>query len=286
MTDVPYGDVTQVQGNVVATTCAVTQSLLPSETYDCTFTAFVAGNAGDTLTDTVTADGTDDDGASVSASGSAGVDVLDAPPTMEVSKAADPLEVPEPGAPSTFTLSVTNTSAEPITIVSVSDDVYGNLAGACGIPATVQPGATFDCSFTRTVQGDAGDRRTDIVTITAEDDEGNRVTEQDDATVTITDVLPTLEIAKSANPETLPEPGGTVLFRVAITNPSVENVEIASLVDDIHGDLDGQGTCQTPTTVTANGGTYVCSFSVQVTGEAGDQETDTVHGHRPGQRRQ
>ena len=255
LTDVPFGDVTQVQGNIVATDCTVTQSLLPGQTYDCSFTAFVAGNAGDTVTDTVTVDGTDDDGEPVSGGDSADVDVLDAPPTMVVSKTAVPLEVPEPGAASTFTVSVTNTSAEPITITSVGDDVYGNLAGACGIPATVQPGATFECSFTRTVQGDAGDRRTDIVTITAQDDEGNRVTEQDDATVTITDVLPALEIDKSANPETLPEPGGTALFRVAITDPSVENVEITSLVDDIHGDLDGQGTCQTPTTVTANGGT-------------------------------
>jgi len=54
-----------------------------------------------------------------------------------------------------------------------------------------------------------------------------------------------------------------------------EPVTITSLVDDIHGDLNGQGTCSVPQTIQP-GASYTCQFTAMVTGNAGDVETDTV----------
>jgi hypothetical protein len=94
-----------------------------------------------------------------------------------------------------------------------------------------------------------------------------------------------LLVTKTANPTTLDEPGGPVTFSVAITNIGIDPnnpVTLYSLTDDIHGDLNGQGDCSVPQTIPADdanpGGidTYTCSFPVDVLGNAGDMETDTV----------
>ncbi|MCB1609563.1 MAG: hypothetical protein KDI71_21575, partial [Xanthomonadales bacterium] len=50
---------------------------------------------------------------------------------------------------------------------------------------------------------------------------------------------------------------------------------INTLVDDIHGDLNGQGDCTVPQTIAA-GASYSCAFSATVNGNAGDTETDTI----------
>ena len=52
------------------------------------------------------------------------------------------------------------------------------------------------------------------MTATGTDDHGNVVTGSDDATVELTDVLPSITVAKSANPTSLAEPGGNVTFQV------------------------------------------------------------------------
>ena len=56
LTDDVYGDLNG-QGD-----CSVPQELGPGESYECSFTAEVEGNAGEVHTDTVTATGSDDDG--------------------------------------------------------------------------------------------------------------------------------------------------------------------------------------------------------------------------------
>ncbi len=238
----------------------------------------MSGNAGDTVSDTVTASATDDDGNPLSETAGASVDITDAPPTMVVSKSADPATIPEPGGPVRFSVSVENTSPEPIALSTLSDDVYGNLDGRgdCSLPQTIAVGATYSCSAVGPVTGDAGDVREDIIEAIASDDDGNTITETADAQVVITDVQPAIAVAKRATPSSLPEPGGPVSFTVQASNPSIEPVILESLVDDIHGDLDGQGTCQLPQTLTAGGGTYTCSFTAVVTGDVGDSETDTV----------
>ncbi len=203
----------------------------------------------------------------------------DAPPTMTVVKTATPTSLPEPGGPVTFSMAVANTSAEPITLTSARDDVYGDLngAGTCVLPQTITPGATYTCSASGPVTGDAGDERTDTITGHARDDEGNTVTEEAEATVTITDVMPAVSAVKRAEPTELPEPGRPGRLHDPRAEPlDVEDVVLGSLIDDVYGDLNGQGTCVLPQTLTKGGGSYTCSFYAQVSGDAGDVLSDTI----------
>jgi hypothetical protein len=72
LTDDKYGNITQVQGNVISTTCAVPQTLQPSGTYSCMFVGRIT-SCSTTLTDIVTGQATDDDGASYTVTGTATV---------------------------------------------------------------------------------------------------------------------------------------------------------------------------------------------------------------------
>ncbi len=84
-----------------------------------------------------------------------------------------------------------------------------------------------------------------------------------------------LAVIKTANPSSVTAPGGDVTFTVRVDNVSNVVVTLNSLVDDVHGDLNGQGTCGVPVAV-AVGGFYECQFTVTVTGDPGFVETDTI----------
>ena len=69
----------------------------------------------------------------------------------------------------------------------------------------------------------------------------------DSATVTITGVASSIAVTKTPAPTTVDEPGGNVTFTVRVDNTSpVDSVTISSLTDDVHGDLNGQGSCTVP----------------------------------------
>ena len=72
-----------------------------------------------------------------------------------------------------------------MTITSLTDDVYGDLdgKGTCDVPQQLAPGASYDCSFSGAVSGNAGSSHTDVVTASGTDDDGNPVSGDDDATV-------------------------------------------------------------------------------------------------------
>jgi LruC domain-containing protein len=268
-------------------TCSVPQTIQPGASYTCEFTAIVQGDAGDTEVDTVTASGYDDEETPVSDWDDATVTIVvnDGLPEIDVVKTADPTIIQEPGGEVTFTVVVTNNSepTDPVTITSLEDDIYGDLdgQGTCSVPQTIQPGASYTCEFTAMVEGNAGNTETDTVTASGQDDEGNKVSDSDDATVVIVgsgdNDLPEIEVVKTADPTIIQEPGGEVTFTVVVTNNSepTDPVIITSLEDDIHGDLDGQGTCSVPQTIQP-GASYTCEFTAMVEGEAGDTETDTV----------
>jgi hypothetical protein len=262
-------------------TCSVPQTLLPGASYTCTFQAQVNGNAGYSETDTVTFIATDSDGNSFNGTASATVDVLDVPPVIAVTKTADPIQVNEPGGAVNFTVVVQNHSVvtDPVTITSLTDNIHGNLngQGTCSVPQTIQPGASYTCTFPAQVNGNAGYSETDTVTASGTDDEGNPVSASDDATVKVVNVLPVIAVTKTANPTQVNEPGGPVTFTVVVQNNSgtTDPVTITSLTDNIHGNLNGQGTCSVPQTIQP-GASYTCTFPAQVTGVVGYTETDTV----------
>jgi len=261
--------------------CSVPQTIQPSATYTCSFTAFVAGNAAYTETDTATASGTDDEGNPVSAFDDATVTIVDVLPAISVVKTADPISVDEPGGDVTFTVAVTNDSnaEDPVTITSLVDDIHLDLDGQgdCSVPQTIQPSATYTCSFTAFVAGDGGDTETDTATASGTDDEGNPVSAFDDATVTILDVAPEAALTKTATQ-------AVVTFEVVISNDSVTSdpLTVDSLLDDIYGDITSvQGDvlatgCATGVTIIP-GDSYTCSFEGLVRG-ADAPQTDTVTG--------
>jgi uncharacterized repeat protein (TIGR01451 family) len=218
------------------------------------------------------------------------------PSSITIDKVASPTSVPEPGGDVTFTLRVHNTSAaDTVTIDSLSDSVFGDLflRGDCGdlegaqlAPDNGVPGGADEatCAFTAHVAGNAGDQHHNVATVTGHDEDQRTVTDHDGADVDITDVAPSIDVTKTADPTSVPEPGGPVQFTVEVKNTSVSTdpVTITSLVDDPDGagpaspiDLNGRGTCSVPQTIQP-GETYTCKFTRPITGNAGDVKTDVV----------
>lgn len=95
--------------------------------------------------------------------------------SLLVTKDASVASVPEPGAPVTFTVGVTNLSpVDTVTISSITNSVSGGTpfpaGGTCpDLEADLAPGASASCAFTFDVAGDAGDTITDTVTVVADD---------------------------------------------------------------------------------------------------------------------
>ncbi len=271
LVDDPYGDLNG-QGS-----CILTQTLAPGGVYTCAFTAAVSGDSGDEVTDTVTATAETGSGAVGVGQGSATVEITDVTPTIVVSKEAAPVSLPEPGGTFTFTVQVSNTSSETLTLESLVDDVFGNLddQGDCSLPQDIDAAGSYSCAFGGEVSGNAGLKHTDTVTATVKDDENNIVKDADSAVVEITDALPSVTLLKTAAPTNVPAPGGTVTFTTVITNTGVETLTLLALVDDVYGDVDGQGACSLPQLLGV-GLAYSCAFTGTVSGEDGTIHTDTI----------
>jgi uncharacterized repeat protein (TIGR01451 family) len=259
-------------------------TVLPSGgSYSCSFQGPFNGVGGASQTDVVTVTGQDVNGTVVTDNDDATVTLTSVTPTVRVNKAATPASLPEPGGAFTFTASVTNTGPNPVTITSLNDNVFGDLAtrpgSTCGalIGTTLAPGATSPtCTFQGNFFGNAGASETDVVTVVVTDNQGQTATDNDEATVTITNVPPTIDVVKTANPLTRPAPGGTFTFDVVVTNNSFEPVTITSLQDSVYGSLDGRGTCAIGASLPANGGTYTCSFTGDFNGAPNASQTDIV----------
>jgi len=103
--------------------------------------------------------------------------------------------------------------------------------------------------------------------------------------VTVVPALPSIALDVTANPTSVVAPGGPVTFTVRVTNTGSRDVTLTSLTDDVYGDLNGQGTCVVappgsvpPTTplLTANGGSYTCTYTGVVQGTGGQSQTNHV----------
>ncbi len=86
-----------------------------------------------------------------------------------------------------------------------------------------------------------------------------------------------IAVDKTATPSSVPEPGGEVTFRIEVYHAAPDSgpVTVTSLVDDVHGDLNGRGTCAVPQTIDPEG-SYACQFAAYVGGVPGFVETDVV----------
>jgi hypothetical protein len=208
-------------------TDAVGTVLAPGDANPCAFAGDLAGNAGTTQTSTVTGTAVDDAGTSVADDDDATIALTDVPPTITVSKEALPDEQVAPGGLFTFGVTVTSTSAEPVTVTAIVDDAYGNVADQTGsscaalLGATLAAGEERTCTFTGEHTGAVGATHTNVVTVTVTDDEGTVGTAQDDATVRL--VAPGATTTTTAAPPTsssssLPPPAGPTTTRATKTS--------------------------------------------------------------------
>lgn len=195
---------------------------------------------------------------------------VDFKPTIEVTKTANPISVPETGGNVNFTFTVKNLSTfEPVTITSLSDNVFGALDGDadCQVGTLLAVGATCDFAIIRFISGDYPDNHVNVFTAHAEDNEKNDASDTDDETVTFDDVLPDISVTKDADPTTVPETGGNITFTYVVYNNSNESAEITVLSDNQFGTLTGDADCQVGTVLASNSS---CSFSQTFAVPAGD----------------
>ncbi len=193
-------------------------NLDPGGSVSCAFTLDVTGQPGDVVADTVTVTGTDGDGGAVSGEASETVDIGDVGSSLLVTKDASDSSVPEPGAPVTFTVGVTNLSpVDTVTISSITDSVSGGTpfpaGGTCPdlLATELAPGASASCAFTLEVTGDAGDVVTDTVTVVADDGDPEPVPVAPTGTATTTDgrTRTRTRTCSPWSPNPLPEPDPT-----------------------------------------------------------------------------
>ena len=245
---------------------------------DCNYT--VTRSAIGTYPNTADVNVIDDSGRTDSDTDAESVNVTDLLPDISVTKTADPTSVVEPGGNVEYEVGITNNVDEDVTITSIVDDKFGNLAteaagSGCEVGSTLEANSSCSFTFTETITGDAGDSHTNVVTVDVTDNEQNTDTDTAQAKVTITDLLPDISVTKTADPTFVSEPGGNVTYTVTVTNNRNEAVEITSLTDDKFGNLEGDANCAVGETIPANAS---CSFEFTefVGGNAGAEHVNTV----------
>ena len=127
------------------------------------------------------------------------------PPAITVVKTANPTRS-EPGGAGGLHRAGHQHRPASVTLTSLVDNVYGNLAGqgtcatAVGtvLPRAPVPGNSYTCTFTAPVpRPAAAAASTDVVTAIGTDTDGQTATASDDATVTIVGVNPSSPVTRT-----------------------------------------------------------------------------------------
>jgi uncharacterized repeat protein (TIGR01451 family) len=195
--------------------------------------------------------------------------------SISVSKSADPTSVKEPGGPVTYSVTITNTSADvDVHITSVVDDKFGDLdddggSGCFDVPINLKPGEKVSCQFTKTITGVGGTSHINTVTASGTDDNGNPVSASDDAKVDITPRLIDLVIVKDA---TSPTPlNGIVDYSLTVTNKGPDTATNVQLADPAPAGITyltanpSQGTCNVgPSLITCSLGSIAAGQTVTI----------------------
>jgi hypothetical protein len=158
-----------------------------------------------------------------------------------------------------FTFGVTNTGTVPATITSLEDSVFGTLVGDadCQIGTVLAPSASCSFSQPETISGVVGTAHTNTFTAMVADTEGNEASNNANANVDFSDVLPTLSVEKSASPTSVDETGADVTFAFTVHNTGTVPETITVLNDSVFGALAGDADCQVGTQLA---GGASCSF--------------------------
>jgi uncharacterized repeat protein (TIGR01451 family) len=142
-----------------------------------------------------------------------------AAPSISVTKTPTPATIPETGGTVSYTVVVTNNSTIPVTLTSLNDDVFGDLStqqGTCNKTTptanpygSIAPAGTYTCTFSE-ILGASEPNQTHVNTVTANvSSDGGAASASDDATVTYTNVDPSITVTKSADTNSFSASGGT-----------------------------------------------------------------------------
>ncbi|HEX2428704.1 MAG TPA: hypothetical protein VHI53_12290 [Gaiellaceae bacterium] len=201
--------------------------------------------------------------------------------SISISKSANPTFVKEPGGQVTYSVTITNTSADVVvTVDNVVDDKFGDLDddggnGCFDVPINLVPGGKVNCTFSKTISGVGGTSHVNVVTVSAHDENGHSLTASDDARVDITPRLIDLVIVKDASS---PTPlNGIVNYSLKVTNKGPETATDVQLADPAPAGITyltaspSQGTCNVSAAlVTCSLGSIATgqTVTVAVTGRA------------------
>ncbi|MCL1058693.1 hypothetical protein L2729_11920 [Shewanella gelidimarina] len=188
------------------------------------------------------------------------------------------------------------------TVLPMVDGVY-LTATNCSQPANggeILPSGSYSCAFTVHIvdQNLPNDQSPefydDLVKLALLDKNGDAVTNGDscaaipgsiegdhcsnEITVQITNLAPTITVTKTANPIEVLEPGANVDFTVTVANNAAfwdSPLTLTVLSDTVFGDLLADE-CSAVSTTIAFGGTYTCTFTKFIGGDAGDLHSNTA----------
>ena len=167
-------------------------------------------NAGTTYVNKLSVIGQDDEGDPASTGATATIGYTDVLPSLSSTAQASVASVPEGGVPPqavTYTYTVTNTSpatTDPVTITSISDSNDGSLMtqfkAANGAGATIAYGATVTFTVSETAPSqNAGTTYVNTLSVSGHDDENDPASTNATASISYTDVLPSLSSTAQAS---------------------------------------------------------------------------------------
>jgi uncharacterized repeat protein (TIGR01451 family) len=195
----------------------------------------------------------DDDNSEATATATATVTFSDVAPVIEVTKTANPTSVPETGGDVTFTITVKNIGTEPVTLIGAVDTVFGTIDVSLFDKQYLKVGEVATYLFTEWIDGDyeGGIPHHNVVTVTAEDNEGTEDSDDDEEDVNFTDVTADIDVEKEVRVSyggdswsdwaDADDPTGPIVvegylveFRFTVTNNSPVTLNNFSLTDNVY----------------------------------------------------
>ncbi len=183
-----------------------------------------------------------------------------------------------PGDTTDVTLSIDNPTAHSYDLATISDSLTGtvNGAGTCAMPATVPAMGTWSCTFSQAIApAAAGTATKATTTVVGSWNAAPRTIIDSTGYIADTQYYPPI-VRTVLAPISVPFPEGNSLISVTVMNESEQvPLQLNSLNSNLHGDLNGQGTCIAPQTIAAHR-MYQCQYSGVFAGSIGTSATNTV----------
>jgi uncharacterized repeat protein (TIGR01451 family) len=182
-----------------------------------------------------------------------------------------PNEILEPGGDVEYTITVTNTSKEDQTIISLTDSKF-DLGIHCpdAVGTQLTPSDSYTCTFNESLSGNAGDENLNSATVIVNNNASESDSASDNSRVAILNVDPVISMSRDAD-RSYAQTGDAVEFTITVTNNSVDTdpVTVNSIIDDIFGDVTLAHDDITATDCgvglpTQPGDSYTCSYTVLI----------------------